>query len=266
MANAVNIIDNRESEMIRILRVLSMFSIVVCHIMQPIGALEGDIFNVGVEVFFLISGFLYGHKVIADSMRFYSLRVKKIYIPFLVFFVSVLPFYYIIGDFTWFKTLKYLLCLQGIGSIYSGLGHLWFITFILFCYLITPLLQRFRKYSPVIIGTMIVVYLFLLGNGLKIGAAKESVYGTLMHYYDSFSLYIFGYFLASLKEKQEHELEVLVAVFMIAILAAFSWSNMDIAAYNRGFHTVCGIFVFMLSIFICRRRPENSLFLTSRGG
>lgn len=264
--NKISSIDRRESEAIRILRVFSMFSIVLCHILQPLGSRYGDVFNVGVEVFFLISGYLYGHKIIADTKNFYISRIKKIYIPFVVFLIFVLPFYYVIGDFSWYKTLKYLFCLQGIGSYYSGLGHLWFITFILLCYLITPFLQYLRKYSTSIILVMLIVYVYIIGYGLAMGFQKQSEFGMIIHYYDSLSLYIFGYFIASLKENEKYMLEVAVTILMVVMSACFSWNNMELAAYNRVYHTVCGLFLLLACLFICRKYPADRLILASRGG
>lgn len=59
---------------ISFLRVLSMFMIIICHTVKnysfiPTSEKLGPIFGLGVEMFLLISGFLYGTKEIANYKK-----------------------------------------------------------------------------------------------------------------------------------------------------------------------------------------------------
>lgn len=99
-------------------------------------------FNVGVQVFLCISGFLYGQKNIGDVIRFYHRRLEKILIPYYLVYIpfGVCEYVFARDSFVLNKYIKGLL----LNSTISGAEHLWFIPTILMCYLITPLLQIYR--------------------------------------------------------------------------------------------------------------------------
>lgn len=78
-------INQKESNAISILRVMAMFSIVTCHILQGLDNRWAWILNVGVQVFFVMSGYLYGNKQIEDWKKWYTKRIRKLYIPFILF-------------------------------------------------------------------------------------------------------------------------------------------------------------------------------------
>ena len=80
-----------ESTAISCLRVLAMFSIVSCHFMQALDNHWAWVFNLGVQVFLLISGFLFGHQHITNWMSWWGKRFLRIYIPFIIFFLAVVP-------------------------------------------------------------------------------------------------------------------------------------------------------------------------------
>ncbi len=44
-----------------------------------------QIFNIGVQVFWALSGYLYGKKTIESWGNFYKKRISKVYLPFLLF-------------------------------------------------------------------------------------------------------------------------------------------------------------------------------------
>lgn len=120
-----------------------MLMIISCHVMQYYDLELAWWFNVGVQVFLCISGFLYGQKNIDDVIDFYNKRLKKILIPYYLVFIpfGIIEFIFArdvfsIRDFM----MGLILC-----STIKGSGHLWFIPTILMCYLITPLLQGYRN-------------------------------------------------------------------------------------------------------------------------
>ena len=82
-------LSTSQSNAISIIRIIAMILIVSCHITQGYGQQIAFILNVGVQIFFLISGFLYGKVEIPSAMDFYKKRVVKIYIPFIIVSTSV---------------------------------------------------------------------------------------------------------------------------------------------------------------------------------
>jgi peptidoglycan/LPS O-acetylase OafA/YrhL len=72
------------NSVISLIRLLSMLMIISCHIMQYYDLELAWWFNVGVQIFLCISGFLYGQKNIDNVTDFYNKRLKKILIPYYV--------------------------------------------------------------------------------------------------------------------------------------------------------------------------------------
>lgn len=62
---------------ISFIRMIAMEMIIICHIMQYYDFVLAWWFNVGVQIFLCISGFLYGQKAIENIARFYNQRIKK---------------------------------------------------------------------------------------------------------------------------------------------------------------------------------------------
>lgn len=132
------------SQSISYLRVCAVIMIVTCHILQAYNNQWAWVINVGVQIFFFLSGFLYGHKMVGNVKTWYTKRFTRIYIPYVVYLFFALPFYYYFHEDS--ITLKNVVCyavnLQGVGGTISGLGHLWFLSIIMVCYAITPPLRK----------------------------------------------------------------------------------------------------------------------------
>ena len=167
-SRAVNI-THSESIAISFIRVLAMCLIIACHFSQASGYNIAFLLNVGVQLFFLTSGFLYGKIEITHTWEFYKKRITKVYVPY-IFFVSVfLLLQGVLG--TWQFNLRdvaiYALNLQGfLSTTVDGLNHLWFLSVLMICYLITPLLQRLFKFYPwwllaVVVAASIVEFVFV---------------------------------------------------------------------------------------------------------
>lgn len=70
---------------ISLLRIVAMFMIVGCHIASFLNNnIIAMILNVGVEIFLIISGYLYSNKVIINNKKFIVKRSKKIIKPLIV--------------------------------------------------------------------------------------------------------------------------------------------------------------------------------------
>lgn len=225
---------------ISFLRVLSMFMIIICHTVKnysfiPTSEKLGPIFGLGVEMFLLISGFLYGTKEIANYKKQFKKSYFKIWLPAfavaLFWFVIVKTVkYYNISDLT---ILVYLFNIQGLGWIHPILtppqivevSHLWFLSVIILCYLLIPILQKHKD--------------FLIKNYLYIFAALyvlSIVCGIFEFRFAYFAIFITGYMLgarksANLKLFSDNKAVKVFTAFCIFILSAFIF-----VIGNRYFH------------------------------
>ena len=136
------IIDRQTS--ISAIRFIAMLMIILCHFLQYYANELAWWFNVGVQIFFVLSGFLYGNKAIDSPIPFFAKQFKKILLPYYLFLIPVIVIYVIFAPeyISIISIVKSLFCA---GTI-DGIGHLWFIGYILFCYLLTPFLYQIKKH------------------------------------------------------------------------------------------------------------------------
>lgn len=149
--------ENKKMDCISLLRMLSVFSIISCHIMQFYNNELAWWFNTGVQVFLLISGFLYSQKNIKVK-EFYKKNIVKILFDYYVYFFIVL-FFYILLKRDYLSILNIITTFFGMGGI-DGLGHTWFISTIIICYMLTPFLQKIKNKVKNIF--LLLVYFFIL--------------------------------------------------------------------------------------------------------
>ena len=151
------------------IRLLSMLMIISCHIFQYYDHVLAYVLNVGVQVFLVMSGYLYGTKEIDSVKSFYIKQFKKILVPYYVFLIFAICLYYFSAP-QYLDYKKVVLSFLTVGNL-DGLGHLWFIKYILLCYLLVPILVRIRDrintlelkyFAYVCVLTMIVVEFILL--------------------------------------------------------------------------------------------------------
>lgn len=135
--------SDRDSS-ISIVRLIALLMIITCHIFQGLNLEAAFWFNLGVQIFFFMSGYLYGNKEITNIKSWYIKQIKKILIPYIIlcliiifidgfFFNIYYSKFYIIGN---------ILGLQGFIGTLKPLSHTWFVSYLLLCYLLTPLLQK----------------------------------------------------------------------------------------------------------------------------
>lgn len=125
---------------ISIIRVLAFLSIITCHIMQYYHCELAWWFNVGVQIFLCLSGYLYGRKSVDNELSFYKKQFIKILIPYyLVVIIAIIAqVIFVRNEISGARIVKTLLCY---GTLNGG-EHLWFVPTILFCYLLTPLFDK----------------------------------------------------------------------------------------------------------------------------
>lgn len=198
---------------ISFLRMVAMFFVVMCHFFQYYGNELAWWFNVGVQVFFCVSGFLYGSRKDTISLDFVTRNFKKILIPYFVFLVPVIVIYFCFARDSISVTiaLKAVLC----SATIDGIGNLWFVSYILFCYLITPYLclfsQKICKLKP--------VYSILAVGGVSfLGQVLTLAYNVYFSFAQIFC-YIVGYFMAVYLENENRKTTRVSAIICIASIA-----------------------------------------------
>ena len=186
-------------------RVVSMLMIVLCHIIGrytfiPGHAVLSNILNVGVYTFLAMSGYLYGSRTIRDIFPWLRKRFVAVVFPAWVLAVCVILAESLAGIKNSPVTIvMYLLGAQGLGFVFPGfyryfteikvMGPLWFITVIMLCYCMIPLLQKCRKHLA---GGKRFCLFVLLGSALCCGLVMKN--GVVLFYSLTFAI---GYFLSA---------------------------------------------------------------------
>lgn len=138
---------------ISFIRVMAMAFIVICHLGTHFGnAAVGQFFNVGVQIFFLISGYLYGGRIITEPGNWLFKRYIRLEIPALLW----LALYWVFAvagknPFPAPHQIAFILLnLEGLDFILSAMpGDIvigpWFFTNIMACYILFLLYQRLEE-------------------------------------------------------------------------------------------------------------------------
>lgn len=158
----------KQDNSIILLRVFAMILILVCHIVQENSntyvKMTAQFLNVGVSIFILISGYLYGIKKINENYEQWIIkRAKRILILLYIFMAYLLIIYLIKGsNISIFNWIAYILNLQGFQIYVHGAEHLWYLTVIMICYLITPILDKNKqKLNNESIGILMPILIFI---------------------------------------------------------------------------------------------------------
>lgn len=127
---------------ISIIRVISTSFIVICHMMKYYDCELAWWFNVGVQIFLCMSGWLYGTRQFDNTnwIDFYKLQFRKILLDYYLVVISAIIIYYI-GAREYIDLGKAFGVLVAHETLEGG-GHLWYIPYILLCYLITPVVAQ----------------------------------------------------------------------------------------------------------------------------
>lgn len=246
-------------------RAIGMILIVLCHLMSYIGVnFLAQIFNVGIQLFLFISGYLYGNKKIDEYKIWFWNRIKKIMVPYYIFVITIIVLSKNSGGLI--SDLMFLLNLQGIAFLfdfwtpnlnYSGLTHLWFITVIMICYGFTILLKKrnftiskkgdFIKF--ILIGSLVTIILFFFGINI-----------------DYIFIYFIGYFYAqynkeiSMKNFSFYSIIVFISLFIRFIGKVYFDGTIlydhIIVGFTMG---ILAIWIFLLILKIYKQIERFSL-------
>ena len=229
------IISDSESHAISLLRIFAMCAIVVCHFLQGYDSNYCYLFNIGVQIFLAISGYLYGCKTIRYWKSWFLSRVEKLYIPYILFFLVCIPFYCLFAS-NKIDATKMLIHVADL-----GLGHLWFMSAIAVCYLLTPLLQYLRKYTFVlllILSVSILEFFFI--------RFAEWQFSWLF-------VYTLGYMYASANKWGRNIIISFAGFLFLCSLMNISWEDVLCnGVWNQWFHVTGGILAVALITFLAK--------------
>ena len=256
------IMTENESISFKWIRTFAMLSIVLCHLFEGYHDVGFHIFNVGVQVFLVMSGYLYGCKNIIDWHDWAKKRIKKIYFPYVVYLLVVIPLFALFHEdsLNWKSVPVYFANLQGIIFLGSqsgftkiiGLNHVWFLTAIMFAYFSTPFLQKIKKYSNLTLFGLLafVACAYLALPSWRYFFALSWIY-----------LYAIGYLFANLGEKWKMFYLVLFVVALMYACIVFPWENVgcfDTKIY-RLIHDLEGIFVVLVGVWLLKLKKTLKL-------
>ena len=143
-------LTHSRDDAVSLVRLTGMTCILLCHLSTWFGLYAlTQLFNVGVPLFLMVSGYLYAGKDLRP-VSFLCRRYVKVTVPVLLFLAFLSAFYLISVQTPAWETLPlYLVNLQGVSFLCgyipytefcTGVGHLWFLTVLFVCYLcILPL-------------------------------------------------------------------------------------------------------------------------------
>ena len=157
--------EQKRDMTISFVRMLAMMSIVTCHVMQYYNMELAWWFNVGVQIFLCISGYLYGLKKIPDILGFYRKNFIKLLLDYEIVVILAL-----LASLLFTDTVLSVSAVAGTlltVSTVDGGAHLWFIPTILLCYLQTPFYAKLftvaeKKHRILVL--MLAVLLFVLNE------------------------------------------------------------------------------------------------------
>lgn len=175
---------------ISLLRMLAVISIIFCHSFEYSSSIFinkgwilesiGNYLANGVQVFLIISGYLYGNKqnnvnkpeenLFLDSesrIRFLIKNSLKILKDYWIYCILVIfPVYYFKEPLV--LTKRKIIEVLVTSDTISGVHHLWFIPYILFCYFLTPYLFDIKEYlknkskKSFIKGVLFVLFIIII--------------------------------------------------------------------------------------------------------
>lgn len=236
-------LSTSQSNAISIIRVMAMILIVSCHITQGYDQQIAFILNVGVQIFFLLSGFLYGKIEITSITSFLQKRFVKVYIPFIFVVLCCAAIYAIFNviDVSVEKILMYVFNIQGlIGGGIDGLNHLWFLTVLMICYFITPITQKILKYGLVwFIVLLIIVAVIEFGFIQKM----QSIAAWIM-------LYLLGMFWGKNENKWINTTLLIISTLLsLAMISCFKMEYLfdpHMVRYSIGLHCILALWIMMV--------------------
>ena len=231
----------KKDKSIQLIRVVAMMLIIFDHLVSytemPMKEVIVQVTNSGVLIFLFISGYLYGNKHINNWKNWFIGRIKKICIPMWIFMVfDFFVEYYKFGFFEIKNIFVYIFNLQGFLGGNIGCHQLWFLSLLMVCYLITPLLQHIKQKE---ISHKIFGILLIVGIVLQLILAYTVNIGMVVGHTLSWCMLAMG-------------------CYMIGYFAGNSICNNKIGIRGIGILTVATILTLII-VLICRRYFDGKI-------
>ncbi len=120
----INSISQKESIALSYLRIIATLLIVICHFLEAFDNRWAYVCNIGVQIFLVMSGYLYGRKEITHWKDWFIKRIEKVYLPMfiLITIVFILYFFLCRNELSVLSCLMYYFDLQGFA--FAGGGNL----------------------------------------------------------------------------------------------------------------------------------------------
>lgn len=210
---------------ISICRVIATIMILLCHVIGYYSFIPGhqnlsQFFNVGVYIFIIISGYLYGmrkEKEISLS-RFYKKRLQKIVTPVIIWELIV---FWVDRDSGMTNLASVLLSVQG-GKWISAkipiadgggmMAHTWFVTIILICYCMVPFLKKIPNVKK---NCVHIITFALLSIAVLLSLLSLNIF-----YFIAFILSY--YYAGSQYDVKRHKIVMIIAIMCVSILVRLS--------------------------------------------
>ena len=258
-------------------RLIATLMIISCHILQGLDLEAAFWVNVGVQIFFVLSGYLYSKKEITDIKQFYKKQYRKIIAPYIILVIilfttlTILKLPMIDNKFT---LLGIFLGFQNWTGTSAILSHTWFISYILLCYLITPILKKIKifnnteNYLKTILGFIVLALVLQLFISYRV----INIIGSYI------LLYIAGYILGNTDSKKIPRICIAIVALTLLILPLRIWiqyydpvrlinfinyfkiGSSDFISYHHG---LIGISLFLIIMIIFKKIKYNKLLYYS---
>ena len=235
-------ITHSESTALSVIRIFAMTMIVLCHVSQCYGFRISYLLNVGVQIFFFMSGFLYGRLGVSSPLTFYKKRFVKVLLPYYILLAIIVVIYtaFHLYQIDAKQIVLYALSLQWFSTPIDGLNHLWFLTVLTIAYLLTPWVIRFYKKSQV---ACILIFMAL-------GVLEFLFVRKFYSFFAWLALFMAGLLFGMNYTKRVSNYVLVISSVALAILAVFfspSWLTQQEFRYHTiWLHWILGVFLFVL--------------------
>lgn len=203
-----------------IIRLIALILILCCHIGEEIGYsvgkssiyIFGNFCSVGVQIFLILSGYLYGQKKDLFKKKNRIIFLKENFIKILLDYYIALLFYFLIAYICKSGELSLQTVLGTItfSSFYGDTAHFWYIPYILFCYFLTSYLYDLREFGK--------------GRELKLLIGIFVVTFIVCHFFAWYfnpawiSCYVLGYFLNNSEKNKQISKKHIACVICIVVV------------------------------------------------
>lgn len=215
-----------------------MIMIVVCHLGTALdSSVVGQAFQVGVQLFLFISGYLYSNVKIENMKKWANKRFLRICIPCYIFISYALLISFILNKTTDYRMLILaMLNLQGYHHVFaflpyleqiSGTAHLWFITVIFICYVVMTTIKSIETKIALTKNFVMVFLLLFLIITFCLG-----ILGIRLDY---ILIYMLGYFYARYRDEKLSlsKVKVFLCIIVALVLRVLMKQYCDVHGDNN---------------------------------